>query len=113
MEYWCFTLFVLFLTFAVAYPVGLWLAESGREPSIAFLPLVPLYIPGWTVSVRRLHDTGRSGWSLLVQFVPLIGGFILLRWMFQDSQPVGNFHGPSPKGSAVASRPRPTMAKAA
>jgi uncharacterized membrane protein YhaH (DUF805 family) len=37
-----------------------------------------LMIPGITVSVRRLHDTNRSGWWLLITFVPVIGWLLLL-----------------------------------
>lgn len=54
-------------------------------------------IPALAVTVRRLHDTGRSAWWLLIPLVPLIGAIIFLVFMFQDSQPAENQYGPNPK----------------
>lgn len=54
-------------------------------------------LPGIAVGVRRLHDTGRSGWWLLVSFIPFIGGLVLLFFLVRDSQPGDNAWGPSPK----------------
>jgi len=54
-------------------------------------------ILGIAVSVRRLHDTGRTGWWLLIVLVPLIGALVLLIFMLIDSQPGQNAYGPSPK----------------
>lgn len=56
-------------------------------------------LPGLTVSVRRLHDTGRSGWWLLIGLIPLVGAILLIVWMASDSQPGDNSYGPSPKGN--------------
>ncbi|HXA58744.1 MAG TPA: DUF805 domain-containing protein, partial [Streptosporangiaceae bacterium] len=41
-------------------------------------------IPGLAVAVRRLHDTGRSGWWLLIGLVPLIGAIVLIVFMATD-----------------------------
>lgn len=57
-----------------------------------------LFLPGLAVVVRRLHDTGRSGWWYLISFVPL-GSYVLLVFMFFDSQPYNNQYGPDPKAS--------------
>ena len=54
-------------------------------------------IPAFAVSVRRLHDTDRSGWWLLIELIPIIGGLVLLIFMVQDSQPGENQYGPNPK----------------
>ena len=54
-------------------------------------------LPGIAVGVRRLHDTGRTGWWLLVSFIPLIGGLVLLYFLVQDGQSGDNAWGPSPK----------------
>jgi uncharacterized membrane protein YhaH (DUF805 family) len=54
-------------------------------------------IPGIAVSVRRLHDTNRSGWWLLISLIPLIGAIVLLVFMVQDSQEGDNQYGPNPK----------------
>lgn len=56
-----------------------------------------LLIPSLSVSVRRLHDTDRSGWWLLIGLIPLIGGIILLVFFVQDSQTGTYRFGPNPK----------------
>ena len=54
-------------------------------------------IPLVTVTVRRLHDTGRSGWWYWVPWVPLTGPVILFFLLVIDSQPGDNRYGPNPK----------------
>lgn len=54
-------------------------------------------IPGIAVSVRRLHDTDRRGWWLLIALIPLIGAIVLLVFMVQDSKPSQNQFGSNPK----------------
>ena len=49
------------------------------------------------VGVRRLHDTGRSGWWVLIALLPIIGAIVLLVFMARDSQPGSNQWGPNPK----------------
>lgn len=53
-------------------------------------------IPGLAVSVRRLHDIGKSGWWMLLAFVPVLG-LLLLFFFALDSEPGLNRYGPSPK----------------
>lgn len=55
-------------------------------------------IPSVSVTVRRLHDTGRSGWWYFIALVPCIGSIIFLIFMCTDSQPGDNQWGPNPKG---------------
>lgn len=55
------------------------------------------FIPAWAVTVRRLHDTNRSGWWLLIGLIPLIGGIVLLIFTLLDSDPDFNDYGPNPK----------------
>lgn len=57
------------------------------------IPLLSL-----SVMVRRLHDTGRSGWACLIGLVPFIGGLILFMWLCEDSNPGENEYGKNPKG---------------
>jgi uncharacterized membrane protein YhaH (DUF805 family) len=56
-------------------------------------------VPSIAVTVRRLHDTGRSGWWILISLVPVIGWIVLLVFMLTDSQPGSNQYGPNPKGT--------------
>ena len=57
--------------------------------------------PGIAVSVRRLHDTDRSGWWLLIGLIPLIGCIVLLVFMVQDGKPGANQYGANPKEIAT------------
>jgi hypothetical protein len=82
------------------YIAGLLLKGGGI--GAAFLGLYWIYvlaalIPGIAVSVRRLHDTGRSGWYFLILLIPIIGGVIFIVFMALDSDPGTNEYGPSPK----------------
>ena len=54
-------------------------------------------LPSIAVSVRRLHDIGKSGKMLFIIFIPLIGAIWLLVLSLKDSQPGENKWGPNPK----------------
>jgi uncharacterized membrane protein YhaH (DUF805 family) len=96
-EYWTFLLFNIIIGLVLG---GIaWLA-GGPDVLGSIYSLVVL-IPGIAVSVRRLHDTDRSGWWLLIGLIPLIGAIVLLVLMAQDSQPGANQYGPNPK-TAIA-----------
>lgn len=56
-----------------------------------------ILIPYIAVASRRLHDIGKSGWWLLVSFIPIIGWILLLYWFVKDSDPEENAYGPNPK----------------
>jgi len=78
---------------------GMWpqeLLEQGSGPlSIVFG--LAIIIPVLSLGVRRLHDTGRSGWWVLLGLIPVIGSIVLLVFYVQDSQPGENAYGPNPK----------------
>ena len=54
------------------------------------------FLPLWAAEVRRLHDGGRSGWWLLLWFIPLIGAIILLIWMIGKGTDGDNEYGADP-----------------
>ncbi|MBV7508948.1 DUF805 domain-containing protein [Bacillus sp. sid0103] len=94
-EYWMFHL--------VNVVIGLVLVILSNI-SVLFAIITGLYylaifIPSLAVTVRRLHDTGKSGAWFLISFVPLVGGIILLIFTCTDSQPVDNQYGPNPKAT--------------
>lgn len=92
-EYWMFFLFNLIIAFVLGFVEGL----VGGPGVIGLLYSLAVLIPGIAVSARRLHDTDRSGWWLLIAFVPLIGAIVLLVFMIQDSQSGQNRYGANPK----------------
>jgi uncharacterized membrane protein YhaH (DUF805 family) len=76
--------------------VGLFDVESGIGLLSGIYSLAVL-IPSISVGVRRLHDTNRTGWWLLISLIPLLGIIILIVLMVLDSQPDDNQYGPNPK----------------
>lgn len=55
-----------------------------------------LLLPNLGLVVRRLHDIGKSGWWIFINFIPLVGSIILLVWWCKDSQMQPNVYGPVP-----------------
>ena len=97
-EYWYFVLF----NYIIGFVLGLIESLAGIAPEIDYSVLAGIYslavlLPGIGVSIRRLHDTGRSGWWLFIALVPIIGAIIILIFMVGDSQEGTNQYGPSPK----------------
>jgi uncharacterized membrane protein YhaH (DUF805 family) len=91
-EYWFFALFS-FLVYLVAYVIGLAIGTQ----ILYYLVALGFLLPGLGVAVRRLHDTGKSGWWILIGIIPLIGAIVLLVFTVTDSDPGDNQYGPSPK----------------
>jgi uncharacterized membrane protein YhaH (DUF805 family) len=56
-------------------------------------------IPGLAVAVRRLHDTDRTGWWILIGLIPIVGFIVLIVFLATDGTPGPNRYGPSPKYS--------------
>jgi uncharacterized membrane protein YhaH (DUF805 family) len=54
------------------------------------------FLPLLAVSVRRLHDLGKSGWMMLLVFVPFVGGILLLVWFVSDGEAFDNAYGAVP-----------------
>ena len=62
-----------------------------------------LIIPTLAVTVRRLHDTNKSGWYYFISLIPLIGGIILLVWLLSDGDRYANNYGDDPKNPGTPS----------
>jgi len=100
-EYWYFVLFNFIVSIVLAIvDVGVFDAQGGIGPLSGIYSLAVI-IPGIAVGVRRLHDTDRSGWWLLIALVPLIGAIVILVFTIQDGTPGDNTYGPSPKLAAA------------
>lgn len=72
--------------------------EHSGLSTVLFLFFWATLLPTLATIVRRLHDTGRTGWWVLLGFVPMIGGLVLLIMLLFDSQAGPNQYGPNPKG---------------
>jgi len=104
-EYWYFYLFYILIYLALAIVAALF-AKLSENASIGVSILMGLFalgmlVPSIAVGVRRLHDTDRSGWWLLIGLIPIVGGIVLLIFCVQDSQPDANRFGPNPKLTAL------------
>lgn len=98
-EYWYFFLVNLIITFIlliIDMVTGTYSFQSGLG-FLGSIYSVLVLIPNISVSVRRLHDTARSGWWVLVGLIPIIGAIILFVFMVQDSTPGDNRFGSNPK----------------
>ena len=106
-EYWMFNLIhgvIIFVLYGSELLVERF-APIGSIALIQALYVVATLVPLVAVSVRRLHDTNRSGWWFLLFLVPLVNLILVFWFMTQDSQPGENRFGPNPKtepGSAAA-----------
>ena len=66
-------------------------------PVVSYLYPLAILIPNLGIFVRRLHDTGRSGWMILLGLIPFVGPIVLFIFTLLDSQPGTNAYGPSLK----------------
>lgn len=98
-EFWFFVATYLLILFLLAVVDGLLgvFDTAGEVGLLSGLFALSMVLPWLAVCARRLHDTGRSGWWMLVSFIPLIGSLVLLFFLVQDSAPGANAFGPNPK----------------
>lgn len=112
-EFWMFVLFnliffiiamildnILGTTFKIETGFG---TQSLPYGYVYLLYALFVLVPSLAVDFRRLHDTGRSGWWLLIALIPFVGGIWLLVLFCLDSIPGDNFYGPNPKNEAFNS----------
>ncbi|MGR5061382.1 DUF805 domain-containing protein [Photobacterium sp. DNB22_13_2] len=98
-EYWYFFLFNIIISIALSM-IDSALGNPGAGEGAGLIGTIyslAILIPSIAVGVRRLHDTGRTGWWMLLGLIPLIGVLVLMYFFVQDSQPVVNEYGPNPK----------------
>lgn len=95
-DYWWATLGVFLLALVLGFVFGL-LGVVGSF--LSWLLDIALFVPELAMSVRRMHDIGKSGWWLLIGFIPLVGGIILLIWACKAGDPGDNIYGSDPNSS--------------
>jgi len=110
LEYWLFQLgqWILFSLLALPLVAVGAATDPGEQTALLNILTIPfailwlgLVIPNLAVTIRRLHDQDKSGWWLLISFIPF-GGLVLLVFMFIDGTPGENEYGPSPKDTFTA-----------
>jgi uncharacterized membrane protein YhaH (DUF805 family) len=101
-EYWMFILFnlivvVAVLVMSVAAEVLLQIGTVAKATVPYMIYLAATFVPALAVAVRRLHDTGRSGWWMLISAIPVVGGITLLVFLVSEGAAGENRYGPNPK----------------
>jgi uncharacterized membrane protein YhaH (DUF805 family) len=102
-EFWYFALFNLIfaiLAMVLDNVLGTTFNRGGFEMPYGYIYLLYVlatFIPALAVTVRRLHDVGKSGWMYLIILIPIIGGIWVLVLFFRDSNTESNKWGENPK----------------
>ena len=105
-EFWYFALFYFIADIIVAVVdafvlnpmIGVSPDQAAKGGFLQMIFALALIIPSIALGIRRLHDTGKSGWWYLLVFIPVIGWLALLYFYVLDSQPGTNQYGENPKG---------------
>jgi len=107
-EYWFIQLFLVLTNLAAAVvdfalmdgDVDRFIANGGGG-IVGLVWILATIVPALAVLVRRLHDTGKTGWWALMILLPVAGAIVLLVFTVQDSTPGENTYGPSPKDTPL------------
>ncbi|MDH6118418.1 DUF805 domain-containing protein [Kitasatospora sp. GAS204B] len=96
-EYWMFVL----INVVISIILEIVDAAAGTNGVISGLYTLAVLLPTLAVLFRRLHDTGRAGWWVLIGVIPLIGAIVLIVFTAGAGQPEANQYGPNPKLTAA------------
>lgn len=102
-EFWFFVLFHLLATYLVALVAAALSLSTDLTTSLIYVYWGVALLPGLAVTVRRLHDTGRTGWWTSIALVPFVGPLVLLLFLVQKGTQADNRF-----GSALAAIPQQT-----
>ena len=103
-EYWYFVLFNFLAAIVVVFLGGLF---NDRDQTLYRLYVLAMFLPALGVTIRRLHDIGKSGWWILFVLVPVVGAIFVIVWEATEGQPGSNKYGLNPKETANAQQPAP------
>ena len=92
-EFWWFYLFTLLISAAISLIFG---AQTTTGEIINGLFSLAILLPSLGLSIRRLHDIGRSGWWIFIVLIPLVGWIIWIYWICKNSEMHPNQYGPVP-----------------
>ncbi len=86
-EYWYFALFGMLAALVAAIPDAVLAGPMADVGPVGLLVSLVLLLPSIAVGVRRLHDSGRSGWWVLIILVPLVGAVVLIVFFLLPTSP--------------------------
>ena len=92
-EYWMFTLFNTIIMFVLMF-----ICKELDNQTLYLLYFYAVLLPSLAVGARRLHDIGKSGWWMLLAFIPIVGWIILIIFFVKDGEEGSNYFGDDPKG---------------
>lgn len=98
-EFWWFYLANIILSYGL---ILIGDATTGALNIIGSLYGLAAIIPGIAAGVRRLHDTGKSGWMLLISLIPIVGAIVIIVLLAQPGTPDANEYGPPTSADAAS-----------
>ena len=99
-EFWMFVLFSAIISIVLGVLdslLGLTFVEGTTSGWLGLLYSLAVLLPSLGVTARRLHDTNRSGWWMLIGLIPIIGGIVLIVFTATAGNVGANAYGPDPK----------------
>ncbi|AKU14803.1 DUF805 domain-containing protein [Luteipulveratus mongoliensis] len=102
-EFWMYTLINWIISIVLSIVDKIIGTDFGNGGGLlAGLYALAVFLPSLGVAVRRLHDTNRSGWWVLIGLIPVIGFIVLILFWIKEGDPHPNEHGPDPKAGERA-----------
>ena len=99
-EYWMYTLFNVLAIIGIAFLSGM-IGNATDSEDLMVIPIalyvLGVFIPSLAVVVRRLHDQNKSGWYIMVRFIPFVGGIWLIVLLCTEGDSGPNQYGADPK----------------
>ena len=99
--FWWWVLFSFLVYFAASIIDEAVLGSSGGSQTLMVLAYVVLFLPSLSVAIRRLHDTDRSGWWVLIGLIPIVGAIVLIIFYLGKSYEASNRFGPPQCGEIL------------
>ena len=96
-QFWSFTLINLVFSLIIYIVTSSFFDNEWINDGISLLFQIIITVPSLEITVRRLHDTNRSGWFCLLDLLPIIGSLVLFIFEIEDGQPYRNKYGDDPK----------------
>ena len=107
-QYWYFGMWNPIVSIVISIVLNIIL--HGNAVYVSWVYDLIIFLPAISISVRRLHDIGKSGWWNLIIFIPLIGVIVLVVFALMSSEPGTNKYGANPNEGGASPAPTPAPA---